>query len=413
MTNSMAIHINNLSKKYVIGALQDQHDTLRDQIVHGFKRLMQGGGQHRKASNTIWALKNISLQIQQGEVVGVIGPNGAGKSTLLKILSRITEPTEGYADIYGRVGALLEVGTGFHTELTGRENIYLSGAILGMRKAEITRNFDAIVAFAGIEKFIDTPVKRYSSGMHMRLAFAVAAHLEPEILIIDEVLAVGDMAFQKKCLEKMNEVAHAGKTILFVSHNMSAINELCSRVILLNDGSIMEDGTPLDTIAGYLKIGTSLNQKRIKERLNRPGNGMVRFTDVRLIVNDSDVHCIEYGQEVYIELHFETAGAIEPGSMRFVILFTTKTGIGFLSLDSFGTSFEKDEFLPSGAVRCYIPKFPLIRGTYWIELQAGVKGELADRVENAFEFEVMGKSASRVGYCTVDHQWELISSSTE
>ena len=410
MKAQLAIHVNNLSKKYVVGALQDQHDTIRDQVMHNLKALLRRDGKGQKESNIFWALKKISLQIKHGEVVGIIGPNGAGKSTLLKILSRITEPTEGYADIYGRVGSLLEVGTGFHTELTGRENIYLSGAILGMRKAEINRKFDEIVAFAGVERFLDTPVKRYSSGMHMRLAFAVAAHLEPEILIVDEVLAVGDVTFQKKCLEKMNTVANEGRTVLFVSHNMSAINELCSRAILLHDGAIIGDGSPQDMIASYLKIGTSLTEKKIDDGSCRPGSGMIRFSKIRLLVDENDVRCVEYGQEVCIELHFEASEALEPITMRFTILFTTQTGNGFLVLDSAGMFSERNSVLQKGVARCYIPKFPLIRGTYRIEIHAGAKEVLADRVENAFEFDVIGKHALRVGYCTVDNEWELISS---
>ncbi len=250
--SDIAIRVENLSKHYEITVGRRQHDMLRDQIVDSVRLVFSRNGHRDAQTETIWALKNISFEIKQGEVVGVIGRNGAGKSTLLKILSRITEPSDGFADIHGRVGSLLEVGTGFHPELTGRENIYLNGAILGMKKAEIERKFDEIVEFSGVEKFIDTPVKRYSSGMHVRLAFAVAAHLEPEILIVDEVLAVGDAAFQKKCLGKMEGVAREGRTVLFVSHNMSAINSLCERVILLRNGSLVSDGPTSAGIELYL-----------------------------------------------------------------------------------------------------------------------------------------------------------------
>src|SRR6266550_2171026 len=221
--SGIAIQVQNLSKKYEISVGKHRHDTLRDQISDSVRSVFQSNGRSHAKSATFWALKYVSFEVNAGEVVGVIGRNGAGKSTLLKILSKITKPTRGHAEIHGRVGSLLEVGTGFHPELTGRENIYLNAAILGMRKAEVDRKFDEIVAFAEVEKFIETPVKRYSSGMYVRLAFAVAAHLEPEILIIDEVLAVGDIAFQRKCLGKMEEVAHSGRTILFVSHNMGAV----------------------------------------------------------------------------------------------------------------------------------------------------------------------------------------------
>src|SRR5213592_4233831 len=250
--SDIAIRVENLSKRYEIGAAKRRHDTLRDQLADGLKALFRNNGQPRQRKESIWALKDVSFEIKHGEVVGFIGRNGAGKSTLLKILSRITEPTAGHAEVRGRVGSLLEVGTGFHGELTGRENIYLNGAILGMKNAEIDRNFDAIVAFAEIDKFLDTPVKHYSSGMYVRLAFAVAAHLEPEILVVDEVLAVGDAAFQKKCLGKMGDVAREGRTILFVSHNLPAIEKLCQRAVIISAGQIVKQGDPVECIAAYL-----------------------------------------------------------------------------------------------------------------------------------------------------------------
>src|SRR5438132_1136196 len=239
--SNIAIRVDDLSKQYTIGLAQRRHDTLRDQIMDSLRSIFRSNGHGstsgRKcsgASTTIWALKNISFEIKHGEVVGIIGRNGAGKSTLLKILSRITEPTAGRAEIFGRVGSLLEVGTGFHGELTGRENIYLNGAILGMKKCEIDRKFDEIVAFSEVEQFIDTPVKRYSSGMYVRLAFAVAAHLEPDVLIVDEVLAVGDIAFQKKCIQTIRNVGVQGRAVLFVSHNTAALQNLCTRCVYLN-----------------------------------------------------------------------------------------------------------------------------------------------------------------------------------
>jgi lipopolysaccharide transport system ATP-binding protein len=244
----LAIRVSNLSKLYRIGE-NDTHRTLRDALANSVKRPVRAArswlkreNRSQTAENTIWALKDVSFDVKRGEAVGIIGRNGAGKSTLLKILSRITEPTEGRVEGYGRVGSLLEVGTGFHPELTGRENIYLNGAILGMTRSEINRKFDEIVAFSEVEKFLDTPVKRYSSGMYVRLAFAVAAHLEPEILFVDEVLAVGDAAFQKKCLGKMGDVTQQGRTVLFVSHNMAAVQSLCSRAIVLNNGVIVASG---------------------------------------------------------------------------------------------------------------------------------------------------------------------------
>jgi lipopolysaccharide transport system ATP-binding protein len=255
--SDVALSVENLSKSFKIaherGGLHG-YRTLRDELISLPRRLVTRLGRNgRPTSEIFWALKNVSFEVKQGEVVGVIGRNGAGKSTLLKILNRITEPTSGAADIYGRVGALLEVGTGFHPELTGRENIFLNGAVLGMSRGEIRRKFDEIVAFAEIEKFLDTPVKRYSSGMYVRLAFAVAAHLDPEILLIDEVLAVGDAEFQRKCLGKMEDVvAKEGRTIIFVSHNIDAICHLCSRCILLRQGGVEKSGSTPDVVAAYL-----------------------------------------------------------------------------------------------------------------------------------------------------------------
>lgn len=252
--NNTVIRITNLGKQYRIGARKERYRTFRDSFAAlasaQFRRFSHGARQ-KKSESIIWALRNLDVEIRQGDVVGIIGRNGAGKSTLLKILSRITEPSEGKAEIHGRVGSLLEVGTGFHLELTGRENIFLNGAILGMKRSEIEANFDAIVDFAGVEKFIDTPVKHYSSGMYLRLAFAVAAHLEPEILLVDEVLAVGDAAFQKKCIGKMGDVAAQGRTILFVSHNLGAVRELCTTAIVLANGSLDFCGPVVDGLARY------------------------------------------------------------------------------------------------------------------------------------------------------------------
>jgi len=255
--NDTAILVQNLGKQYYIGKKQENfrtlRDTLADTVTAPFRRaakLLRGQATGAAGlDETIWALKEISCEVKRGEVVGIIGPNGAGKSTLLKILSRITEPTAGFVEIHGRVGSLLEVGTGFHQELTGRENIYLNGAILGMRRTEIDNKFDEIVSFAEVERFMDTPVKHYSSGMRLRLGFSVAAHLEPEILLVDEVLAVGDAAFQKKCMGKMGNVAQQGRTVLFVSHNMGAITQLCERVLWLEDGKLKLTGPASESAA--------------------------------------------------------------------------------------------------------------------------------------------------------------------
>jgi lipopolysaccharide transport system ATP-binding protein len=249
--SSVAISVENLAKEYKLGLTVSDFWTVQKQFVG---RLLRREHADDGSDDTIWALDDVSFDVRPGEVLGIVGRNGAGKSTLLKILSRITEPTRGQATIHGRVGSLLEVGTGFHPELTGRDNVYLNGAVLGMTRAEVRRKFDEIVAFAEIDRFIDTPVKRYSSGMYVRLAFAVAAHLEPEILIVDEVLAVGDVGFQRKCLGKMNAAARSGRTVLFVSHNMGAIAELCSRAILLEQGRIRADGEVQEVLERYSQV---------------------------------------------------------------------------------------------------------------------------------------------------------------
>jgi lipopolysaccharide transport system ATP-binding protein len=277
-----------LSKRYRIEATKYRHDTLRDQLVDGLKSVFRRDGQPSASANTIWALKDVSFEVKRGEVLGLVGRNGAGKSTLLKVLSRITEPTVGRAELYGRVGSLLEVGTGFDRELTGRENIYLSGAILGMRKAEIDRKFDEIVAFSEVEKFIDTPVKRYSSGMYVRLAFAVAAHLEPEILLVDEVLAVGDAAFQKKCLGKMGSVTKDGRTVLFVSHNMAAVSRLCERALWMDQGQVRHLSSPEKVVAEYLastaREAPHLSFRDRKEQA--PGSDTIRLLEVGVRTQD-------------------------------------------------------------------------------------------------------------------------------
>ncbi|GJQ22808.1 MAG: ABC transporter [Candidatus Brocadia sapporoensis] len=289
--NDIAIRAEGLSKKFQIGKLHGKNKTLRETVMDTFtapvrkisKTLRGRVAGASELDDTIWALKDVSFEIKQGEVIGIIGRNGAGKSTLLKILSRITEPTRGFAEIHGRISSLLEVGTGFHSELTGRENIYLNSAILGMKRAEIDKKFDEIVAFAEVEKFLDTPVKHYSSGMYLRLAFAVAAHLEPEILLVDEVLAVGDARFQKKCLDKMETVGKQGRTVLFVSHNMPAVTRLCKRVILLNEGKLEHDGSSHQVVSMYLSAGSGTTSVREwKNPSKAPKGEVARLCAVRV-----------------------------------------------------------------------------------------------------------------------------------
>jgi lipopolysaccharide transport system ATP-binding protein len=333
--NNIAIRVDGVSKRYRIGARQTGYKTLRetltDSLTAPLRRLrsMSQRSNLRGADvdNTIWALKDICFAVKRGEVVGIIGPNGAGKSTLLKILSRITEPTTGFAEIHGRVGSLLEVGTGFHGELSGRENIYLNGAILGMKKGEITRKFDEIVAFAEVAKFIDTPVKHYSTGMYLRLAFAVAAYLEPEILIVDEVLAVGDANFQRKCLDKMEDVGQQGRTVLLVSHNMSAITRMCGRAVLINEGKVVKDGPSTEVASIYLSSRLAVTATREwLDPAKAPGGKVARLRAVHVRNEDGQItDTVDIRKPVSIEIQYEV---LESGyTLQPFIQFNTQEGI--------------------------------------------------------------------------------------
>ena len=371
--SDIAIRVENLSKRYEITVAQHRHDTLRDQLMDRLKSAFWRIGRPDSDSSFIWALKDVWFEVKQGEIVGIIGRNGAGKSTLLKILSRITTPSGGRAKIYGRVGSLLEVGTGFDRELTGRENIYLSGAILGMRKAEIDRKFDEIVFFSEVEKFIDTPVKRYSSGMYVRLAFAVAAHLEPEILFIDEVLAVGDAAFQKKCLGKMGSVAKTGRTVLFVSHNMQAVNTLCGRGILLDQGRVKQVGKTAQVVADYLQ-SVRPNMSDVVERTwldpkTAPGNERIRLR--RIVVKPEGD---DGGQFIEMTMPFR----VEIEYWNLVAQTRLHVNMGLYSIDgapAFETlSLQEPNWhgkpFPKGLFRstCYIPANLMNEGTFFIRV---------------------------------------------
>jgi lipopolysaccharide transport system ATP-binding protein len=307
------IKVQNVSKQYHIGTRGQPFYTLRDAIANAIRSPFKRREKNLNSRNdTIWALKDISFEVQPGEILGIIGRNGTGKSTLLKILSRVTEPTTGRIELYGRIGSLLEVGTGFHPELSGRENIYLNGAILGMGRKEIARKFDEIVAFAEVERFIDTPVKHFSSGMYLRLAFAVAAHLEPEILIVDEVLAVGDARFQRKCLDKMQDVGRLGRTVLFVSHNMPAVSRLCSRAMLIERGSIAREGHTDEVVNEYLRGETESSAIREwRASPAAPGNHVARLRAVRICTEDGRVaESIDIRHKVGMEMEFEV---LQPG----------------------------------------------------------------------------------------------------
>lgn len=383
-----AISVEKIGKLYHIGE-RENYKTLRDIITNTiyapfrwFNNNSPSKSRNSESEDIIWALKDVSFEVKHGEVIGIIGRNGAGKSTLLKILSRITEPTEGYIKIHGRVGSLLEVGTGFHPELTGRENIYLNGAILGMKKAEIGRKFDEIVAFAEVEKFIDTAVKHYSSGMYMRLAFAVAAHMEIEILVVDEVLAVGDIAFQKKCLGKMEDVARGGRTVIFVSHNMAAVSSLCSKAYLLHKGSILTSGLPQAVIEKYLDEIKPMSGVNLIDRTDRHGNGRLRLTGIVIRNNDgSPIEVAVAGQDITIEIAYTDSESVPLKNVSMSIGFYSVIGqfLFYCGNEMTGDLFR---IIPSkGKMICRIPRFPLSPGRYFLNLYCEVNGILADWVQ--------------------------------
>jgi lipopolysaccharide transport system ATP-binding protein len=397
MSNTV-VRIENLSKKYIIGhQKQESYTTLRDSITNGAKGLLRPFQRDQNqivnsTSEEFWALKDISFEIKQGDRVGIIGRNGAGKSTLLKILSRIVEPTSGQIGIKGRVASLLEVGTGFHPELTGRENISLNGAILGMSKAEITRKFDEIVAFAEVEKFLDTPVKRYSSGMYVRLAFSVAAHLEPEILIVDEVLAVGDASFQEKCLGKMEDInKNDGRTIIFVSHNIAVVQKLCSVAILLKKGEIVESGSINDVINGYLEASPGTY---FKKPLNP-----IKPTVVEASLNNPVV-----ARTKYIELNLNVYSPHEISS-TIDLLLSTPIGVpaGYGSVGYF--DYSKMICLKNGmnSITLHVETASLAVGQYFISIDLTKPNvEYFDRCMSCLKFDVV---ASQEGHPVLEQAW--------
>jgi lipopolysaccharide transport system ATP-binding protein len=364
-----AISVESIGKEYIIGERDVNRRTFREMLASAasapFRRLRQLGGRV-PTNECIWALKDVSFEVKQGEVLGIIGRNGAGKSTLLKVLSRITEPTEGRIEIRGRVASLLEVGTGFHSELTGRENIYLNSAILGMSRKEVDAKFDEIVDFAGVEKFLDTPVKRYSTGMTVRLAFAVAAHLDPEILVLDEVLAVGDAAFQKKCLSKMGKVATEGRTVLFVSHYLNAVQSLCSRGILLGNGRMIADGPVENTLQAYRQALRSTELNEASHVLNpqaRRGNGKARFSAIRLMDEKGGTRStFSVGESLRFELHYKIIQPITELYMS-VMLYAgvSKTPLTSICRAVIEVPLGSDE---CGCIEVDVPKLTLRPGEY-------------------------------------------------
>jgi len=402
--NDIAIRVEGLSKRYRIGQRTQTYRTLRDTLTQTFAapfRSLRAGftQQNGHANNSIWALKDLTFELNRGEVIGIIGRNGAGKSTLLKILSRITEPTEGYADVHGSVSSLLEVGIGFHVELTGRENIYLNGAILGMKRSEIARTFDEMVAFAEIEKFIDTPVKRYSSGMYLRLAFAVAAHLQSEILIVDEVLAVGDAQFQKKCLGKMDEVSKGGRTILFVSHNLATVQSLCSRALWVQEGRTVADGPPSVIIADYLKTATTSVCDRTWDNPDlAPGDGAVRLHSIRLIPECTSVEFVNTRTPLVIEIQYWNF--IPNTELNLSIAVHNQEGICVFSSNSTG-EMGHGKPLATGFFRtqCHIPGNILNGSMYRVSLLVMKDSSiLVHRETDALVFEMHDDVQNKNGW---------------
>lgn len=408
------ISVENLGKRYRIHHEgRERYTALRDVIARKagalFNRKSEIGNPN-PSDEDFWALKDVSFEVKQGEVVGIIGRNGAGKSTLLKILSRITEPTEGRVTLRGRVASLLEVGTGFHPELTGRENIFLNGAILGMSKAEIRAKFDEMVAFAEVEKFLDTPVKRYSSGMYVRLAFAVAAHLEPEILVVDEVLAVGDAEFQKKCLGKMGEVARAGRTVLLVSHQMTLVDRLCTSALLLASGKVARRGPVEEALRDYLASTEKLSMIQLSDRRDRQGNGALRFMGFTMRNGqDEAIHSAACGAPVSFVLEFSVAGGRPLRNVRLAMGVDSELGQRLLVLSTHLAAADFTE-LPPDADRVIIkvPRLALAPGRYRFTLFCSVGGDIADWIKNAGSFDVEGGDYYGTGQAPQHGQGQLL-----
>ena len=397
--SAVAIRCEGLGKRYRIGP-RERYYALRDTLAgamyapfRGLSRLVnpRSAGNHPQSNNTIWALKDVSFEIKQGEVVGIIGRNGAGKSTLLKILSRITEPTEGTAEIHGRVGSLLEVGTGFHPELTGRENIYLNGAILGMRKAEIGRKFDEIVAFAEVEKFMDTPVKHYSSGMYMRLAFAVAAHLEPEILLVDEVLAVGDVAFQKKCLGKMENVAKEGRTVLFVSHNMAAVSQLCPTAILLENAKLKASGKVDVVVSQYLMTGgQNKGDADLTSCSLRRGTGEAVFEWAQSRNKDDQIsQDFSIGDNIKVMFGLKFSEGCP--SVKLAVEIRTADGVPLCNMTDVDSEFKLERTKEREVLSVCIQDVRLYPGSYYLSLWLGstTSTEIFDYAQDCLMFNII------------------------
>ncbi|MCR4411032.1 MAG: ABC transporter ATP-binding protein [Thermoguttaceae bacterium] len=420
----IAVRVENLSKQYRLGEFE-RYVTLRDSLARTFTRsaarlARRFRGNHEPSTinhqpDCIWALRDVSFEVPRGQVLGIIGRNGAGKSTLLKILSRITEPTSGYVEIHGRVGSLLEVGTGFHPELTGRENIFVNGAILGMSRAEIKRKFDEIVEFAGVEKFLDTPVKRYSSGMQVRLAFAVAAHLEPEILVVDEVLAVGDAAFQNKCIRKMEDVARRGRTVLFVSHNMAAVESLCTTAALLDAGKLHALGDVCSIISYYfrrnseLAADVDLSAHRGRVRGYSPILRRLRITDT----NGNLVHSVPVGGDLVLEVELQPPSALP--ALELAIRFCGPRGERVFTCNTRYQAVLKPSTRWKGVARCLVRNCRLLPGLYHLVLVVLSNGARVDMIDSGLAIEVLARDVygtgklppSKSGFVLPEVEWSF------
>jgi lipopolysaccharide transport system ATP-binding protein len=413
-----AIRAAHVCKSYVINEDRHSDATLRDAVAEragaalGAARAAITRGQvpHRRPDRTIWALDDVSLEVHPGDTLGIVGRNGAGKSTLLKLISRVTQPTSGRIGVNGRVGALLEVGTGFHPELSGRENVFLYGSILGMHRTEIRLRFDEIVEFSEIGQFLDTPIKRYSSGMQVRLAFAVAAHLEPEILLVDEVLAVGDVAFQRKCLGRMGEVAGEGRTVLFVSHNMAVMQALCKRGIFLDGGRVAIDGSIQDAVSLYLRQMERAMTTDLRDREDRNGRRLVRLNELQIHGGSDGDGAVATGGSVSFE--FEVDRFLQSTSCRFVLYDHLGYPVAEFRSSVGGPADVKDASAPT-RFACAVDELPLVPGRYRIDVELWAQGHLQDGIESAAVFDVeQGVLAGRpvavdggLGSTAIEHRW--------
>ena len=419
------IRVEHLSKRYRIGLKEAMHDTLGSAVTEFFsrpvknlarlRRLTAFGEDGHESEDIIWALRDVSFEVNAGDTVGIVGPNGAGKSTILKILSRITEPTAGRVEIRGRVSSLLEVGTGFHPELTGRENVYLNGTVLGMTRKEVAGKFDEIVDFSGVEKFIDTPLKRYSTGMQVRLAFSVAAHLDPEVLVVDEVLSVGDAEFQRKCLGKMSDVAKGGRTVLFVSHNMAAVTNLCQTAIRLSSGHMTQIGEASEVVGEYLSSISETSAITLDHRRDRKGDGRLRVTGVTFADGDGKaVEHLQSGKDAQIILHYETALEASIQNVLVAIPIDSLWGQRLCTFQTDYVGSNLSEVSSRGRIICSIPNLPLAAGLYPFHVFLSSNRQIVDWVDHAGTVRVEtgdyyghGKYPDRQdGSVLIAHRWE-------